>query len=104
MILIKNVPLPLINGITLWPFVLCKTAYPDDILLNHERIHLRQQIELLVLPFYIIYLAEWLFYFVQYGNVWKAYRQISFEKEAYAKESNLDYLKSRKWYASFKYL
>lgn len=104
MILIKNVPLPLINGITLWPFVLCKTSNPSQVLLNHERIHLRQQIELLVLPFYVFYLAEWLYNFVQYGNVWKAYRQISFEKEAYFHEADLAYLQNRKWYSSFKFL
>lgn len=103
MILIRKVPLPFINGITLWPFVLCKSANPDAVLLNHERIHLRQQIELLVLPFYLIYLVELIYNFAKYGNFWRAYRQISFEKEAYEKEGDLGYLKSRKAYTSFKY-
>lgn len=32
---------------------------PTD--LNHERIHTRQQLELLYLPFFLLYLLEWLF-------------------------------------------
>ena len=40
------------RGITLWPFiVLNKHEKGKEALLNHERIHLRQQIELLVIPF-----------------------------------------------------
>ena len=78
------------KAITLWPFIFVrKDVKFNDIDLNHEKIHLAQQIELLVIPFYIIYLIEWIF---------KGYRQICFEKEAYNNENNLDYLKTRKHY------
>lgn len=34
----------------------------------------------------------------------KAYREISFEKEAYENERNLHYLEKRKWFSFLKYL
>jgi hypothetical protein len=30
----------------------------DKVFVNHEKIHLRQQLELLVLPFYVWYIIE----------------------------------------------
>ncbi len=63
--------------------------------MNHERIHLRQQLELLVLPFYIWYGVEYLLRLLQYKDRHKAYRNIGFEREAYANEANLEYLKDR---------
>ncbi len=85
------------RGLTLFPFIFLK--YPEDkrniILVNHEKIHLRQQMELLIIPFFILYFAEYLFRFVQYKNANLAYRNISFEREAYANESNLVFLKER---------
>jgi len=85
------------SGITLWPFVIVKhTELKDDLVfLNHERIHLRQQAELLVVFFYIWYGVEFLFRIVQYKNKHEAYRNISFEREAYENEKDLQYLKRR---------
>lgn len=68
------------------------------ILLNHERIHIRQQLELLFLPFFIVYIGEWLVLLTKYGNRSLAYRNISFEKESYDHAENLNYLQSRKPY------
>lgn len=85
-----------ISGIALFPFVVVDPDLSDDEeLINHERIHVRQQLELLVIPFYIWYLIE--FYT-------KGYRNVSFEKEAYANHSNLDYLKKRKWFNFINYM
>ena len=64
----------------------------EPILINHERIHLRQQLELLVILFYIIYLAE----LVRLKNHQAAYLAIRFKKEAYQNETNLNYLDQRK--------
>ena len=85
------------TGIALWPFLLLKDSAlkADAIFMNHERIHLRQQIELLVLPFYLWYGIEYLVRLVQYQDRYKAYRNISFEREAYAKEQDILYLKNR---------
>ena len=50
------------NGITLWPFIILRSnsLKNDPILLNHERIHLRQQLELLIVFFYVWYAVEFL--------------------------------------------
>ena len=60
------------------------------ITINHERIHTAQMKELLFIPFYIFYILEWLIRLLQYRNSFTAYRNISFEREAYANESNPD--------------
>ncbi len=93
-------------GIALWPFIVIKDPClkKDVFFINHERIHLRQQVELLVLPFYIIYLIEYLVRLIYYKNSQEAYRNISFEREAYAQEGNLAYLKERKWWSFITYL
>ncbi len=85
------------QGITLYPFVFVGNHdfAKDKCFMNHEKIHLRQQLELLVIPFYIIYGIEFLIRLVRYKNWIIAYRAISFEKEAYANETNLEYLKQR---------
>ena len=92
-------------GIALWPFIVIKNhrLKKDMIFINHERIHLRQQAELLVLPFYIVYLLEYLIRLCQYRNSRDAYRNISFEREAYSKEAELSYLNHRKPWSFIKY-
>ncbi len=92
-------------GIAIWPFIVIKDSFlkQDDAFINHERIHLRQQVELLILPFYIIYLAEYVIRVIQYRNLQQAYRNISFEREAYLNEGNLYYLKKRKPWSFIKY-
>lgn len=88
------------NGICLYPFVLIgKEIELTHRLINHEKIHLKQQLETLVFPFYLFYLLEYLFRVLQYRNFSKAYRNISFEREAYYFESHVDYLDIRRPYA-----
>lgn len=95
-----------IQGLTLFPFVLIgdKNRKSDLILLNHERIHLRQQIDLLVLPFYIWYVSELLVRRFQFGSWYLAYRNISFEREAYENEKNFNYLNSRSFGCFWNYI
>ncbi|MGG5577237.1 hypothetical protein ACPDHL_07850 [Myroides sp. C15-4] len=90
-----------IAAITLFPFIIYKKASyaQDPVLVNHERIHLKQQIELLILPFYLWYGIEFLLRLLYFRNKQKAYRSISFEQEAYTHEADLTYLKKRKHYA-----
>lgn len=71
-------------------------------IINHEKIHLRQQLELLILPFYILYLISYLINFIKYKKHHLAYRNIIFEKEAYDYESDLSYLKKGNWYGWIK--
>lgn len=72
--------------------------------INHEEIHTAQMKEMLYVFFYLWYIVEWLVRLVQYRNFRKAYRNISFEREAYACESDMGYLQRRKRYAWFNYL
>lgn len=94
------------NGIALWPFVIVKhqDLCQDAEFLNHERIHLRQQIELVLVFFYLWYGLEFLLRWISYGSRNLAYRNISFEREAYACESKLHYLKERTFWSFLKFL
>lgn len=62
--------------------------------LRHERIHTAQMRDLLYAGFYVCYLAEW---FVRLFMKGSAYRNISFEREAYANQNSKGYLKTRRW-------
>ena len=90
----------------LYPFIILrKREFLDDpVIMNHERIHHCQQVELLILPFYVLYLLNYFFNRLRYSTHDQAYRNIIFEREAYSNESDFDYLKKRKWLSSFQYL
>lgn len=76
-------------------------VYLSQELINHERIHTAQLLEMGIIGFYVWYLVEWLVRLLQRGN---AYRKISFEREAYENQRDLDYLKERRHYAWRHYL
>jgi hypothetical protein len=94
------------TGFTFFPFVFVKyrRLKEDKVFINHEKVHFKQQLELLILPFYLIYVFEFLVRFYQYKTWYLAYRNISFEREAYANESNLFYLKQRSFWHFLKYI
>lgn len=94
------------SGLTIFPFVIvsAKVDLSDKVLMNHERIHLKQQLELAILPFFVWYFVEYLLRLIQFRNRRKAYRNISFEREAYANERNFEYLQKRKFWSFLKYL
>ena len=85
------------RGFTFFPFVFLKYRKDTDneVLLNHEKIHIKQQLEMLVVPFFIWYFLEFLYRLIQFRNRNIAYRNISFEREAYENEKDLNYLQSR---------
>lgn len=92
-----------IVAITLAPFgIYIKESHINNIVtINHEKIHWKQQIELLFIVFYFIYIPEWLIRLIFMPN--KAYKSLSFEKEAYDNDQNQDYLLTRKPYSWIKY-
>ena len=115
----KYIPFPGYKAINLFGVLFVKNnAKIDGVTLNHEAIHSRQFVELMVLfavatvfirwwlpvfapfAFYVWYLIEWLIRLPK-GN---AYRNISFEREAYANQDDLNYLKSRKQFDFVKYI
>lgn len=101
--LLKNTK---IIAITLFPFILLRSRdlRQDVLLLNHERIHLRQQAELLLIFFYVWYVMEYFLRLLKTRNRFLAYKMISFEREAFAHEHDPDYLAKRRFWAFLKYV
>ena len=87
-----------IRAITLWPWIIFRDD-ADDLTINHERIHIRQQAELLVLPFYVLYAGFWLFNKIKGQSNSEAYMNIPFEKEAYENQKDWAYVLNRKRFA-----
>lgn len=71
--------------------------------INHEIIHTRQMLEMLIIPFYLFYILEWLIRLVQYRDRIRAYENISYEREAYANMYDLSYLENRTLFAFVRY-
>ena len=90
-------------AINLFGVVFAK-GHCDAVTIRHESIHTAQMRELLYLPFYIWYVVEWVVRCVQYGGFQSGYRNISFEREAYARQRDADYLKRRRRFAFLDYL
>lgn len=94
-----------IAAITLSPFGIYfdnEKYMKDKYIVNHEKIHWKQQLEMLIIFFYIWYILEFIIRIFINGN--NAYRKLSFEQEAYDNDNNLLYLENRKHYAWIKYL
>lgn len=125
----KYIPFTGYKAVLLFGILFVKSnAKIDDVTMNHESVHSRQYVEvgilslILLLPlvfnglwwlwlilsvfaFYILYVIEWFVKFIIYKlNTHKAYRNTSFEREAYDNERNLNYLDSRKFFAWIKYI
>ena len=77
-----------------------KNAIINERTIRHEAIHTAQMKEMLYIFFYVWYLIEWLIR-LPFGN---AYRNISFEREAYDNQDDLSYLKNRKRFAFTRYI
>ncbi len=94
------------SALTVFPFIFLKwkECRRDLTLINHENIHLRQQLELLILPFFLWYALEFLVHLLKFKNANLAYRNISFEKECYQNEADFAYIQKRKFWGFLNYL
>ncbi|GAB3173081.1 hypothetical protein GCM10027291_28990 [Telluribacter humicola] len=101
---ILYIPFLWVEGMALFPLILVRRRKSNPTLINHERIHLRQQLEMLILPFYIWYVLEYLILLLYFRNHYKAYRYISFEREAFINERKTDYLRKRPFWAFLRYI
>lgn len=118
--IIRNniIPFPGYKCINLFGILFVKNnAKIDEVTINHEAIHSKQFVELMTLSavvlviiqwwliffapftFYVWYLVEWLIRLPK-GD---AYRNISFEREAYANEGDFSYTNGRDWFNFLKY-
>lgn len=103
-IIINNIlPLKGFKCINLFGILFCRRQL-NEIDINHETIHTKQGQELLWIGFYLWYVIEYLIRLVIYRDTWIAYKNLSFEREAYSNQSNLSYLNRRKHYSWFKYI
>lgn len=87
-------------AINLFGIIFVRKEYKGKInkyIINHELIHSSQMKECGYIFFYLIYLLEWLIKSIIIKK--SAYRNISFEVEAYNNCANLNYLNSRKHYS-----
>ena len=95
------IPFLKVDGMALYPFILVKSELlkQDPVLLRHETIHLKQAEELLVFPFYVFYLLNYLVNRFKFKTHYQAYYHIAFEREAYAHEQENSYLQTRRFWA-----
>lgn len=101
------IPFEGFKAMALWPLLFVRKDSADRFTEadeRHERIHGEQQKEMLIVFFYLWYVIEWLIRCIQYGNGKTAYKNISFEREAYANETDIVYLDIRRHFAWLKYL
>ena len=108
--IIKNSIIPKLSSvfinvyaITLWPFIFIRDE-GNKRTINHEKIHLEQQKELLLVGFYLLYVIFWIIGLFKYRSTQIAYYEIPFEREAYANDDDWVYLLNRKRYAWTKYV
>jgi hypothetical protein len=93
------------RGLTIFPFVVVrsKNDLHDKLLLNHEKIHIRQQLELLIVPFFVWYGLEFLIRLAILRNGKEAYRAICFEREAYQNDTDEHYTNNRNFWNFLNY-
>lgn len=80
------------DGITLYPFIFMTISKHKAIksrLLHHEWIHILQVRKHGFFRFYFSYIMQSFVNILKYRNLKEAYRNISFEKEAYLKEKKI---------------
>lgn len=98
----KIIPFPGYKAINLFGVLFVRgNAKIDEKTIRHESIHTAQMKEMLYVFFYLFYVIEWIVRLFMKGN---AYRNISFEREAYENEGDVAYLDSRKLFTWLEYL
>lgn len=95
------IPFPGFAAINLFGVVFARKKYRplSETTINHEAIHTAQMKELLYVGFYLCYLAEWIVRLFMKGS---AYRNISFEKEAYRCQRIPGYVQTRQRFAMWR--
>lgn len=102
----KIIPFKGFLAINLFGTIFVREEYRGRILspklLNHEAIHTEQMKETLYIGFYILYFIFWIIRLLT-PPFKTAYKDISFEQEAYFNEANLNYLETRRPYSWISY-
>lgn len=99
------IPVKGYKAMAIWPFLFVRNgARFDEDDERHEKIHGRQQKELILILFYLLYFIFWVVGVLRYNNCKMAYRNNPFELEAYTYQDDTYYLSRRKHYAWVKYI
>ena len=96
----------LARAVALFPFIIFRSEDEKvPWIINHERIHFRQQLETLFIGFYILSFLENLYaLLILRKNLKEAYKWHSSEQEAYRNQQNFEYLNNRPLWVQFKYI
>lgn len=118
------------KAVTIWPLIFARKSakWLKDYEENHEKIHLRQQLEVLIVSavilaalilifgwswwwlllslgvYYAWYGLEWLLRLAVRHDTHLAYKNIAFEQEAYLNQNDMTYLGNRKAFAWIEYV
>lgn len=98
----KVIPFKGFKAMNLFGVIFARSEYKPlaERTLRHEAIHTAQMRETLYAGFYVLYALEWAARLVLNGfSNRKAYRAVSFEREAYANERDVLYLETRRRFA-----
>ena len=119
--IVKNhiIPFGTFVAITFGPWIFTRREELSDVTVNHEAIHWEQQKETLIAGFFILYGIMFLWELVRctfdplranhadgrHRPLWKrAYRSIAFEQEAYAHETDMEYIQKRKIFSFWSFM
>jgi len=100
----KYLPFGSFFALNLFGVIFCRSdkGRLSDVDRNHEYIHTLQQREMLFIGFYVWYCMEWLYRSIRLRSWMKGYYAISFEREAYIMQHDLDYPNHRRHFAWWK--
>lgn len=103
----KYIPFGGFRAINLFGVLFVKgNSYISQQTINHESIHTAQMKELAYIGFYLWYVIEWIVRVLITKDrlSHRAYRNISFEREAYSRQSDTSYLTYRMRYAWIRHI
>ena len=94
------------KGAALFPFVFVRSReHATPLLINHERIHCRQQIETLYIGILLLRVFESCYArFVLRLHAPDSNLYLASEQEAYRHQHDMEYLTHRTWFSVFRYL
>ena len=92
-----------IHAISFACFVFCRETLSKTTL-RHETVHYHQQLELLFVGFWVLYVFYYLKGLARYFNGKEAYKNNPFEREAYDNERKTKYLERRQLWAWREYV
>jgi hypothetical protein len=120
-VLNKVIPFGGFKAMAAWPFIFLRRDKEfTEVDIRHESIHGRQQVEMLLVLFYVAYLICWLIELVRCARdkdrgqiadshykrrkyLHRVEHSIIFEREAYAEERSTNYVHKRRFWAWIKY-